>query len=128
MSLHRLLLAAAAVLLVALAATTAYAATADSVSVDISNSKPLRRLALFADVSECDGAGGYGCYTASFSIYTRGGTRIYKKALTFNASGQAKGRYPWSCRHAGRLQWRVRVSDGESAAATRRGNFNVTGC
>jgi hypothetical protein len=105
----------------------AIAATANSVSVEVSNSKSLRRLALYSDISECDEAGGYGCYTASASIYSKTGKRLFHRTITFSSAGKATVRYPWSCKHTGRLQWRVQVSDG-TAKASRSGRFNVRAC
>ena len=108
-------------------AATALAATADSITVDMSNSKSLKRLALFADVAECDDTGGYDCYTASVSIYAAGGRRILRRELTFDADGHVTYRYGWSCKYTGLLQWRVRVSDG-TTSATRRARFRVSRC
>jgi hypothetical protein len=108
-------------------AAAALAATADSISVEVSNSKSLRRLALFADISECDGAGGYGCYTSSYSIYSKTGKRILKRSFKFSSGGKAAVRYPWSCKYTGRLKWRVNVSDG-SSSSKRSGGFKVQSC
>ena len=104
----------------------AIAATANSVAVEVSNSKSLLRLALYTDISECDEAGGYGCYTASASVY-KGTTRVFRRTIRFSSAGKSTVRYPWSCKHTGRLQWRVQVSDGESKAR-RSGRFTVKPC
>lgn len=108
-------------------ATAALAATADSVTVEVSNSKSLRRLALYADISECDDSGGYGCYTSSLSVYSPTGKRILKRSFTFSGSGKATLRYAWTCRYTGRLKWRIHVSDGTSSAS-RSGRFRVQAC
>ena len=102
----------------------AIAATADSLSVQISNSKSLRRLAIYADVGPCDFTEDYTCYKASWAIYDRNGKRIYRRGLQIHSEGHATARYNWSCAHTGRLGWRVRVSDGKTSS-TRHGHFHV---
>ena len=108
-------------------AAAALAVTADSVSVEVSNSKSLRRLLLFTDISECDQAGGYNCYSASASVYTKTGKRVFRRVIEFNSAGKATTRYRWTCKYTGRLTWRVRVSDG-SDRSTRSGGFKVQPC
>ena len=108
-------------------AAVAVAATADSLSVEVSNSKSLRRLALYSDISECDESGGYNCYTASYSIYTKAGKRLLKRSFRFSSGGKATVKYKWSCKHTGRLKWRVNVSDGTSKSQ-RSGGFKVQAC
>ena len=108
-------------------AIAALAATANSVSVEVSNSKSLRRLALYTDISECDEAGGYGCYTASASVYTKSGKRVFRRSIRFSSGGKATVRYAWTCTYTGKLTWRVRVSDGTSRAS-RSGGFRVQPC
>ena len=108
-------------------AAAAIAATADSISVEVSNSKSLRRLALYSDISECDLSGGYTCYKASYSIFNKSGKRILLRSFKFSSAGKATVRYRWTCSHTGRLKWRVRVSDGDDVA-TRSGGFKVQPC
>src|SRR3712207_3286675 len=108
-------------------AATAVAATADSISVDWKNSKSERRVTLAADVQECDGTGGYGCYTATFSVFSAAGKRIVSRPLVFDGEGSAATRYRWTCRHTGILRWRIEVSDG-AETATRGARFRVSRC
>ena len=108
-------------------AAVALAQTADSITAEATNSKSKRALIVVSDVSECDIDGGYGCYTASFSVH-KDGKRILRRPLVFDPNtGVARTRYAWTCKHTGILVWRIRVSDGQSSA-TRRARFRVSRC
>ena len=126
MRLRRSVALVLALLVPCVGAAAALATSADSISAEATNSKSKRALSVVADVAECDLAGGYGCYTATFSVH-KAGRRILGRPLVFDADGVARTRYAWTCRHTGILVWRIRISDGESSA-TRRARFRVSRC